>query len=164
VLVRLKAASALRCTPCTGFCRHLELAGAEQAGSAGRLCLFQVALEREVKEYLNENRTAPRVTYSSQVCALCWQSSQRTRVDTPVFRHPIGWLITSHVSAAACAWQARFPEPESLDPGAILPEVVQRLRADRPGNCRVFGTWNARRRASIFRSSQFRRSYLSIGT
>jgi hypothetical protein len=34
----------------------------EQAGSAGRLCLFQAALEREVKEYLNENKTAPRVT------------------------------------------------------------------------------------------------------
>jgi hypothetical protein len=70
VLVRSKAASAsaLRCTSCTGFCQHLELAGEEQEGSAGRLCLSQSALEREVKEYLDENRTAPRVTSISQVC------------------------------------------------------------------------------------------------
>jgi hypothetical protein len=68
VLVQSKAASALRCTSCTGFCQHLELASAEQAGSAGRLCLSQSALEREVNAYLNDARTAPRVTSISQVC------------------------------------------------------------------------------------------------
>jgi CxC4 like cysteine cluster associated with KDZ transposases len=63
----------------------------------------------------------------------------------PAFRHPIAWLITSDVSAAACAWQAQFPEPKPLDPGAILPEVVvtKRQRGEGvrplPDKCRPTG-------------------------